>query len=113
MYYHGQGVQANKKMAKHHVEIATVAGHVRARCNLGVIEWRGGNHHRAVKHFVISANAGDDDSMKAVQYGYKDGLVNKYVFEKTLRARKKSNDEQKSEWRDKAAAANYTIGLNV
>ena len=47
--------------------------------------------------------AGDDDSLKAVQDGYRNGLVTKDNFEVTLRAHKKSQDEMKSEWRDKAA----------
>ena len=69
------------------------------------MEWRGDNHHRAVKHFIISASAGCDDSLKGVQAGYRDGKVNKDDFEKTLRAHQKSKDEMKSEWRDHAEAA--------
>ena len=89
------------------LEIAAMAGHVAARHNLGVMEGKGGNHHRSMKHFVISASVGHDDSLKAVQYGYRMGFVTKYDFEKTLRAHKKSRDELKSELRNKAAAADY------
>ena len=104
MYLIGNVVQANCKKAKCHLEIATMAGHVRARYHLGVLERRGCNHHRAMKHFIISASAGCDDSLKAVQDGYREGLGTKDDFETTLRAHQKSKDEMKSEWRDKAAA---------
>ena len=103
----GDGVQVDKKKANHHWEIAAIAGHVRARYNLGAMEGDIGNHHRAVKHFMISASAGDDKSVKAVQDGYRDGIVIKDDFEKTLRAHQKSLDEIKSEWRDKISSIPY------
>ena len=104
MYLSGNVVQSNYKKAKYHLEIAAMAGHVRARYHLGILEGGKGNLHRAMKHLIISASAGDDDSMKAVQDGYRNCIVNKDDFEQTLRAHQKSKDEMKSEWRDKAAA---------
>ena len=104
-YYHGRnGVEVEKKKAKYHLEIAAIAGHVGARHDLGSIEGNSGNRRRAMKHFMISASAGCDDSIKAVQSGYRDGIVNKDDFEKTLRSHQKSKNEMKSEWRDHAAA---------
>ena len=105
MYYYGKnGVQANYKKAEYHLEVAAMGGYVVARYNLGVIEGRGDNHHRTMKHLMISASAGCDDSLKGVQAGYRDGIVIKDDFEQTLRAHKKSSDELKSEWREKAKA---------
>ena len=104
-YYDGRnGVEVEKKKAKYYWEIAAMAGNVRARYHLGALEGGIGNLHRAMKHLMISASAGCDDSMKAVQDGYRDGFVNKDDFEQTLRANQKSKDEMKSEWRDHAAA---------
>ena len=100
IYFH----RANYKKAKYHLEIAAMAGRVEARYHLGVLEGRGCNHYRAIKHFIISASAGCDDSLEGVQAGYRDGKVNKDDFEKTLRAHQKSKDEMKSEWRDHAEA---------
>ena len=97
------GHHVDKEKAKYHYEKAATAGHVEARYNLGALEWADGNEDRAMKHFTISASVGDDDSLKAVQDGYRNGLVTKDNFEVTLRAHKKSQDEMKSEWRDKAA----------
>ena len=107
IYLTGSVVQANYRKAKYHLEIAAIAGHVKARYNLGVIEGKSGNLHRAVKHLMISASEGHGKSLKGVQVGYRDGVVTKDDFEKTLRAHQKSLDEVKSERRDKAAAANY------
>ena len=115
VYYYGMNrVDVDKKKANYYWEIAAMSGHIGARYNLGVLEGDIGNLHRAMKHYMLSASAGDDDSLKMVQTGYRhgfvtkdDGIVSKDDFEKILRAHKKSNDELKSEWRDKAAAANY------
>ena len=105
IYFDGKKAPANYKKAEYHLEIAAMAGHVRARQNLGDLELHIGNDHRAMKHFLISASGGDETSMEAIQFGYRHDLVNKDVFEKTVRAHKKSQDELKSEWRDRAAAA--------
>ena len=102
IYATGDGVQVDEKKGKHHLEIATIRGHVDARYSLGLMEGKTGNRHRAMKHLMISANAGHTDSLKGVQHGYSCGGVTKDDFEKTLRAHKKSKDEIKSEWRDKA-----------
>lgn len=59
---------------------------------------------RAVKHFMISAEAGDDDSLKAIQQGYLDGHATKDDFEMALRAHKEAKDEMTSDQRDSAAA---------
>ena len=108
-HHRGDGVQVDKEKTKHHYEKAVIAGHIRARHDLGTLEANGGNLHRAMKHFIISANAGHDDSLKKVHCGFRDGLVNKDDFEKTLRAHQKSQDETRSEWRDKAAAARMIL----
>lgn len=104
LYWRGDGVQVDKKKAMYHFEIAAMGGHLLARHNLGVLEWNSGNDDRAMKHYMISASAGHDKSLKGVQNGYSDGIVNKDDFEKTLRAHQKSKNEMKSEWRDHAAA---------
>ena len=104
-YYHGKnGVEVDKKKANYYWGVAAIAGHVLARHNLGSMEGRDGNHHRAMKHVMISASTGCDISLKEVQDGYRCGIVSKDDFEKTLRAHQKSKDEMKSEWRDKTKA---------
>ena len=49
-YEEGMGVEIDKKKAKHYWELAAMNGSVRARNNLGALEFQAGNYHRAFKH---------------------------------------------------------------
>jgi len=61
-YLHGgQGVERDQ------MELAAMGGDVWSRHNLGVNEERVGNYDRAVKHWMISAGAGYDDSLKTIR----------------------------------------------
>jgi len=103
-YMDGEGVEVNMKKAKHYWELAAMKGHVEARSNLGVAEAKAGNWQRSLKHFMIAAKAGSNQSMDNVQAGYKCGIVTKDEYEVILRAHQKSIDGMKSESRDKIAA---------
>jgi hypothetical protein len=102
-YYNGDGVAVDMKKAKHYYELAAMGGSVPARYNLGANEYEAGNYQRAYKHCIIAASMGDDDSLKAVKSGYMDGHVTKDQYTNTLREYQKSQDEMKSDMRDKAA----------
>ena len=82
-----------------------MGGDVLARHGLGNLEWNAGNYHRAMKHYMIAAGAGYDDSLKAIQQGYLDGHATKDDFEKALRAHIQATDEMKSDQREAADAA--------
>ena len=69
-YDNGEGVEVDKKKAKHYYELAAMGGSVKARTNLSYIEGRAGNYKRAMKHSLISAKAGDDRSLDLVKGGY-------------------------------------------
>ena len=101
-YFAGRGVEIDKKKAKHYYELAAMKGDVDARAKLGVIEYQSGNHHRAFKHLLISARAGDKLSLDTIKEGYMAGHVTKEDYSKTLREYQKSQDEMKSDMRDKA-----------
>jgi uncharacterized protein len=103
-YYCGKGVEVDKKKAKHYYELAAMNGSVQARHNLGADEYEAGNYHRAFKHFIISARAGDVKSLEVVRIGYMSGFVTKDQYANTLREHQKSQDEMKSDARDKARA---------
>ena len=103
-YEIGECVESDMDKAKYYYELAAMGGHVKTRCNLGKIEMRAGNMKRAVKHFMISAGAGDDDSLKKIRECYLNGHATKDDFEKALRTHKESKDEMKSEQREAAAA---------
>ena len=102
MYSNGRGVEIDKKKAKHYWELAAMNGHVIARHHLSVLEGNAGNHQRATKHFILAARAGYKESLDAVKDGYMHGCVTKEEYTNTLREYQKSQDEMKSDARDKA-----------
>ena len=108
LYGKGQGVQKDEEKQLYHLEEAAIAGHPTARHNLGCYEERNGTVERAVKHFIIAANLGYDDSMQALKVGYKAGLVSKDDFAAALRAHHAAINETKSPQRE-AAAKYYSL----
>ena len=104
VYGNGRGVEVDEEKAKHYWELAAVNGNVKARNNLGALEWRAGNPHRATKHFILASRAGLDEALDTVKLGYKHGIVTKDEYANTLRACQKSKDEMKSQARDKVEA---------
>ena len=56
--------------------------------------------NRAVKHWMISAGAGHDNSLKNIRACFMNGHATKDDFEKALRAHKEANDEMKSDQRE-------------
>ena len=102
-YEVGRGVEINKEKAKHYWELAAMMGEVQARHILGLLEGDAGNLERAMKHFMVAARAGDNESLDKVKQGFMEGYVTKDDFAGTLRAYHESQTEMKSEARDKAA----------
>ena len=103
-YDNGRGVEVDEEKAKHYWELAAMNGSVNARHNLGCSEGQAGNFLRALKHVILGARAGHEEALVAVKDGYKHGFVTKDEYANTLRAHQKSQDEMKSEARDKAEA---------
>ena len=99
-YRDGEGVERDMKKARYYFELAAMGGDVDARQNVGVFEARAGNYDRAVKHWMISAEAGDDDSLEKIRKCFMNGHATKDDFEKALRAHKKAKDEMKSDQRE-------------
>ena len=56
MYFNGEGVEKDEKKHIYHLEEAAIAGHPRARYNIGFEELENGRIERARKHFIIAAN---------------------------------------------------------
>ena len=73
-----------------------------SRHNLGVMEDNFGNVDRALKHFMIAARAGYEESLDAVKKGFMMVWIVKDEYANTLRAYQKIHDEMKSDDRDKA-----------
>ena len=103
-YDNGSGVTIDKKKAKHYYELAAMNGDIDARHNLGCMEGQAGNHQREFKHFKLAAMAGHKLSLNSVKDGYMNGHVTKDQYADSLREYQKSQDEMKSDARDKAHA---------
>ena len=76
-YYHGRGVDIDKKKAKYYWQLAAMNRDVYARHNLGANEYIDGNHHRAFKHYMLAASAGFKQSLDAVKEGFVEGYYHK------------------------------------
>ena len=104
MYWNGVVVEKDEEKGVYHYEKAAIGGHPRARHVLGCKEVNNGNIERAVKHFIIAANLGDEGSMKALWVEFHDGNITKEDLESTLRTHKAAIDAMKSPEREAAAA---------
>ena len=105
MYYVGNGVEKDEEKSNHHCEKAAIGGHPDARFGLGVIELGNGKIERAVKHFIIAANLGHENSMKQLWGAFKDGYITKEELDATLRTHQAAINATKSEQREIAGAA--------
>ena len=104
-YYFGRGVERNEKKAVHYYELAAMGGDVESRYNLGAIEFNAGSMDRAVKHHMIAAGCGDNDSLEKIKQMFMKGHVMKDDYAKALRAYQAYLVEIKSPQRNEAAAA--------
>ena len=106
-------MEKDEKESKYYFELAAMGVDVFSRHNLGCVENNAGNFDRAMKHWIISARAGDDDSLKEIRECFLEGHVTKEEFEKALRAHQVSNDEMKSEQREAAKQQLQAAGVWV
>jgi len=102
MYWNGEGVEKDEEKVVYHWEKAAVSGHPEARHGLGCYEHDNDNMDKSVKHFIIAANLGCEDSMKALWRHYSAGAITKEDLETTLRTHKAALDEMKSPEREAA-----------
>jgi TPR repeat protein len=102
MYCNGDGVEKDEKKYIYHMEEAAIGGHFVARHNLGIEEGRNGNFERATKHFIIAANLGWNDSLKALRHLYADGHASKEEYAGALRGYQAALDAAKSPEREEA-----------
>jgi TPR repeat protein len=105
MYYEGEGIEKDEEKGISHYEKAAIGGHTTARHNLAYHEGKNGNAERAVKHHIIAAKLGDEDSMKGLWKFYSLGYITKKDLDVTLRGHQAAIDATKSSQRDAAAKA--------
>lgn len=107
-YYNGDSVERDEKKARHYYELAAMGGVVEARHNLGAFEARARNWDRAVKHYMIAAGYGDNDSLENIKQMFMNGYASKDDYAKALQAYQANLVEIKSAQRDEAAAFHET-----
>jgi tetratricopeptide (TPR) repeat protein len=111
-YHLGDGVEKDEKKVIFHMEEAAIGGNPDARFDLGCIEGRNGRIERAIKHWIIAANLGDDDSIEALRKEYAQGRISKENFAASLRAHQAAVDETKSPQREVAEEYYRSRGQN-
>ena len=109
-YENGQGVEIDKKKAKHYYELAAVKGNVNARHNLGIKEEKADNMDRALKHYMIAVRGGLSQSLEVIKDLYSNGQATKEDYTKALQLYQEYLREIKSPQRDEAAAFNDEYG---
>jgi TPR repeat protein len=108
-YRLGHGVEKDENKALFHREEAAIGGHPIARYNLGLYEESNGRIERAIQHWIIAANLGDDASIKELKRLYAQGTISKENFAASLRAHQAAVDATKSPQRE-AAEEFYRVG---
>ena len=103
LYHDGNGVEKNVNKKVYHLEEAAIGGHPIARYNLGNHEVRNGNIERAAKHYIIAANLGHDNSLKAIRIFYAEGHFSKADYLASLRGYQVAIEATKSTQREAAA----------
>ena len=101
-YANGEGVEKDEKKEIFHLEEAAIRGHRSARFNLMCRERDNGEIERAVKHLIISASLGDDESIQALKKCYRNEIVSKDDFAAALRAHHAAVKAMKSPQREAA-----------
>ena len=110
-YDYGTGVQEDKAKAAEFYEKATMRGHAESRCNLGFIEKEKGDDDRAVRHFMISAQMGDEISVENIKAMFMNGIATKEQYAEALKGYQYAVKEWKSRDRDEAKANRRRLGV--
>jgi len=114
LYRDGRGVEKNEEKEWYQLEEAAIAGHVGARFALAHNEKaRHGSIDRAVKHFIIAANLGCNNSMEALKQFYTKGDVSDDKFTAALHTHQAAIDEMKSPQREEQANLERIISRKV
>ncbi|EJK78034.1 hypothetical protein THAOC_00092 [Thalassiosira oceanica] len=104
-YYTGEGVQKDVAKAAEFYKKAAMQGHVLSRTKLGCVEVSDrGNYDRAVRHFMISAKMGLEDSVESIKWAFMAGLATKEQYAEALKGYQNAVEEMKSHDRDEASA---------
>ncbi|KAL7524157.1 hypothetical protein ACHAWF_000834, partial [Thalassiosira exigua] len=99
-----KGVPKNEERAYHYLELAAIAGDAVARYNLAVNELNKRNFDLALKHLMIAARSGFNESLIEIKNLFVAGRASKNDYETALRAHKDAIDAITSDQRNLAVA---------
>ncbi|EJK59812.1 hypothetical protein THAOC_19922 [Thalassiosira oceanica] len=107
-YYFGEGVQQDTAKAVEYYEKAAMQGCPLSRHELGCVEVSDrGNYDRSVRHFLISAKMGYEDSLESIKETFMTGLATKEQYAEALKGYQNALEEMKSHDRDEAKRLEY------
>ncbi|EJK77844.1 hypothetical protein THAOC_00296 [Thalassiosira oceanica] len=105
VYDDGEGVQQNKAKAAECWTKAAIQGCPLSRHKIGCVEINDrGRYDRAVKHFLIAAKMGYEDSVEAIKRLSMVGIATKEQCTEALKGYQDAVEEMKSHDRDEASA---------
>ncbi|EJK77020.1 hypothetical protein THAOC_01177, partial [Thalassiosira oceanica] len=111
-YENGDGVEQDEAKAAQLYGKAAMQGSVHARHNLGCCEVRKRNNDRAVRHLLISAKMGGEDSVEMIKRAFMAGVATKEQYAEALKGYQDAVEEMKSHDRDEAKRLRYRQGVN-
>ena len=101
-YHNGNGVEEDKPRAVRLCKEAAMKGHVLSRHFLGFTEFDNGNYELAVRHYMISAKMGYEDSLCCIKKLFMRGDATKTQYAEALRGYGDAVKEMQSPQREEA-----------
>jgi len=109
LFFYGRGgVTQDKAKAILYWEDGAKQGDAMSRHMLGLVEMGNVKVDRAVRHFVISAKMGYDNSLDALKEIFASGYATKQQYVEALKGYQDAMEETKSPQRDEAARIGFT-----
>ena len=102
VYTHGEGVEEDKLRGIHHYQQGAMKGRIRSRHCLGIDEFNNGNDELAVRHWMISAKMGFEDSLDEIKDMFMNGLASRAQYAEALRGYQNAVEEMKTPQREEA-----------
>ncbi|EJK72332.1 hypothetical protein THAOC_06149 [Thalassiosira oceanica] len=103
-YCKGECVKEDVARSVRHWQHAAIQGHPESRYLLGVHEYTTGNHQLAVRHWMISAKMGLEESLNNIKAMFMKGYATKAQYAEALRGYQNALEETKSPQREEAEA---------
>ena len=111
--YQGWGVAQDKAKGIHCCELAAMQGHTESRHLLGMDEYINENYDRALRHYLIAAKMGHEESLDAIKEIFAEGRATKAQYAEALKGYQDAMEEMNSSDREEAAKLRWTDSLTT